>query len=166
FHRADVSDRQSSARLAQFIPDRGTQRKRRHAGADHPGPRSDLRYRSIFAIRDLCWKHIHVWPRVPIESAVTHIAHYPNDLARWLVVEGWSDAAPDNDLVVQGIALRPELLGQCLIDDDQGWTAIILVAKGAAPQDGNLECLKITGRNHRPSRPSLGSRTVAPPRNF
>ncbi len=88
-----------------------------------------------------------------------------NDPARQFIFE-CGGARPDNHPIVQGIAIRPELFRQRLIDNDRRRPAVVLFRKCAATQDRNLEGLEVACRNQRGDRSTSSSRPVGTSSNL
>ena len=72
----------------------------------------------------------------------------------------------DDDLVVQRIAVRPEVLRQSLIDDHDRRPALVPLRKCAAPHDGNFKGLEVACGNPRPHRGAPRSRAFGTSHNL
>src|SRR5229473_3216898 len=101
----------------------GTQRQWRPPSPDRPRHRDHLQYPASVDRRP-----VHGGERVAIEADVD-VADNPNDLARRLA---------DDEVVVQRITVRPELLRQSLVDDHDGRPAFIPLRECAATEDWNF----------------------------
>src|SRR5262245_34348080 len=98
----------------------------------------------IDAVRHLRLRDIHRRSWIAVQAVVADIGYYANDLAR-LIGKFRTNALADDDTVRQRVAVGPELLGHCLIDDNHGRRSpAVLVSECASAQQRDLEYIEIT----------------------
>jgi len=71
------------------------------------------------------------------------VADDSDDLPR-AFSESWSGTGADEDAISQRIASRPEMMGECLVDDDDcGRRSVILPGECAAALQRNLQSVEV-----------------------
>src|SRR5215471_8962733 len=116
------------------------------AGPNDPSERYKTCIESIDAVRELRLRDIHRWSRIAIQTVVSDIPYHTDDLTG-KIRELRTNALTNDDAVRQRIAVGPELLGHCLIDDRHRRRAGgVLISESAASQYGDLEHIEVSGR--------------------
>src|SRR5262245_5433077 len=116
------------------------------ASPNDPSEWYKTRVESIDAVRELRLRDVHCWSGIAIQTVVADIPHNTDDLTGEIRELG-TNALTNDDAVRQRIAVSPELLGHCLIDDrDRRRSGGVLIGKAAASQYGDLENIEVSGR--------------------
>ena len=121
-------------------------------GADQPRHGADARKEVSHAVGDLGQGDDHERTRIDVKLVHARVAHNADDLACGFI-ELRAVAFTNLNQLTDRILIRPVFPGHSLVDDDHAGCACgIAVAEVAAPDDGNLENIKVTRRSADPAR--------------
>ena len=149
-----MRDGQAAGGFADRVGNGGGESVRLHAGAHDPPQGRDAGVEFGNFVGHLRDWDVHGGTGVLIESAIARVADNTDHLAGRLG-EDRSHARSDNDAVVEGIAVGPELAGHGFINyDHAGSGSVVAVGEIASAEDGNLEDIEITPGDGEVSRAS------------
>src|ERR1700727_182500 len=120
-------------------------------GANYPSHRTDTGVECSHAVGDWVLGHDQQWARISIETAVMNVSDHADDLSRWFV-ELWANVFADDNLLPNGIFLRPVFLSEGLVNERHTRsTGRVTVFECTTTQDRNFEHFKIPRRSVHPA---------------
>ena len=113
--------------------------------AYQPDHRPNARVESGHAIGNLCLRNGHLRKEIPVKSATVNVPHDADDLPCGFVKLRPHSLA-DDDLLAEGIFLRPLFLCHAFVDQYDAWCAgYITVGEVASPQNRYFENFVVAG---------------------